>query len=60
MTVNEKAKPVVQHADADQAQLNRVAVIEGIQRGLADAKASRTKPARRVFDRLRRKHSVLR
>lgn len=56
MTVNGKAKPVVQYADADQAQLNRVAVIEGIQRGLADVKAGRTKPARRVFDRLRRKH----
>ena len=54
MTVNEKAKPVVQHAQADQAQLNRVGVIEGIQRGLADVKAGRTKSARRVFDRLRR------
>ena len=60
MTVNEKAKPVAQHADADQAQLNRVAVIEGIQRRLDDVKAGRTKPARRVFDRLRRKHGVLR
>jgi len=59
VTVNEKAKPVVQHAQADQAQLNRVGVIEGIQRGLADVKAGRTKSARRVFDRLRRKHGVL-
>jgi hypothetical protein len=60
VTGNEKAKRVVQHADADQAQLNRVSVVEGIQRGLDDVKAGRTKPARRVFDRLRRKHGVLR
>jgi len=58
VTVNGRAKPIVQHADADQPQLNRVAVIEGIQRGLADVKAGRTKPARRVFDRLRRKYGV--
>lgn len=41
VTVNGNAKPVVQHPEAYQAQLDRVAVIEGIQRGLADVKASR-------------------
>jgi hypothetical protein len=30
VTVNGTAKPVVQPADADQAQVDRVAVIEGI------------------------------
>jgi hypothetical protein len=29
--------------------LDRVEAIEGIQRGLADVKAGRTKPARQVF-----------
>jgi len=60
VTVNRKAKPVVQHPEAYQAQLDRVAVIERIQCGLADVKAGRTKPARQVFDRLRRKHGILR
>ena len=60
MTVNEKAKRVEQHADEDQAQLNRVSASRGFSAGLADVKAGRTKPARRVFDRLRRKHGVLR
>jgi hypothetical protein len=31
---------------------------EGIQRGLANAKAGRTTPAQRVFDELRRKHGI--
>jgi hypothetical protein len=35
-----------------------VEAIEGIQQGLADAKAGRTKPARQVFGRLRRKHGI--
>jgi hypothetical protein len=29
-----------------------------IQQGLADVKAGRTKPARQVFGRLRRKHGI--
>ena len=60
LTVNGKAELVVQDAGAYQALLDRVEAIEGIQRGLADVKAGRTKPARRVFDRLRRKHGVSR
>ena len=51
-----KAELVVQDAEAYQALLDRVEAIEGIQRGLADVKAGRTKPARQVFARLRRKH----
>jgi hypothetical protein len=56
--VNGKAELVVQDAAAYQALLDRVEAIEGIQRGLADMKAGRMKPARRVFNRLRRKHGI--
>jgi prevent-host-death family protein len=58
LTVNGKAELVVQDAAAYQALLDRVEAIEGIQRGLADMKAGRMKPARRVFNRLRRKHGI--
>jgi prevent-host-death family protein len=58
LTINGKAELVVQDAEAYQTLLNRVEAIEGIQRGLADVKAGRTKPARQVFARLRRKHSI--
>jgi hypothetical protein len=49
---------VVQDAAAYQALLDRVEAIEGIQQGLADVKARRTKPAREVFARLRRQHGI--
>ena len=58
LTINGKAEVVVQDAGAYQTLLDRVEAIEGIQRGLADVKAGRTKPARQVFDRLRRKHAI--
>ena len=58
LTVNGRAEVVVQEAAAYQALLDRVETIEGIQRGLADGKAGHTKPARQVFDRLRRKHGI--
>ncbi len=58
LTVNGKAEVVVQDAAAYQALIDRVETIEGIQRGLADVKAGRTKPAKQVFDRLRRKHGI--
>lgn len=57
-TVNGKAELVVQDAAAYQALLDRVDTIEGIQRGLADVKAGRTRPAKQVFDRLRRRHRI--
>jgi predicted transcriptional regulator len=60
LTVNGKAELVVQGAAAYQALLDRVEAVEGIQRGLADVKAGRTKPARQVLARLRRKHGVSR
>jgi prevent-host-death family protein len=58
VTVNGKGALVVQDAAAYQALLDRVEAIERIREGLADVKAGRTKPARRVFARLRRKHGV--
>jgi PHD/YefM family antitoxin component YafN of YafNO toxin-antitoxin module len=58
LTINGKAELVVQDAAAYQALLDRVEAIEGIQQGLADVKAGRTKPARQVFGRLRRKHGI--
>jgi prevent-host-death family protein len=60
LTINGKAELVVQDAEAYRALLDRVEAIEGIQRGLADVKAGRTKPARQVFARLRRKHGISR
>ncbi len=58
LTVNGKAELVVQDAAAYQALLERVETVEGIQRGLADVKAGRTAPARKVFDRVRRKYAI--
>ena len=60
LTINGKAELVVQDAEAYQALLDRVEAIEGIQRGLADVKAARTRPAKQVFGRLRRKHGIRR
>src|SRR6266581_986685 len=54
LTVNGKAEVVVQDAEAYQELLERVETIEGIQRGLADVKAGRTKPVREVFNGLER------
>ena len=58
LTINGKAELVVQDAEAYQALLDRVAAIEGIQRGLTDVKAGRVKPARRIFNQLRRAHGI--
>ena len=58
LTINGKAEVVVQDAQAYQELLDRVETIEGLQRGLSDVKAGRTKPVREVFNRLRRKHAI--
>ena len=58
LTVNGKAELIVQDAEAYQALLDRVEALEGIQRGVADVKAGRTRPAQQVFDKLRRKHGI--
>lgn len=58
LTINGRAEIVVQDAEAYQQLLDRVETVEALQRGLADVKAGRTKPAREVFERLRRKHGI--
>jgi prevent-host-death family protein len=58
LTINGRAEVVVQDAAAYQALVDRIETVEALQRGLADVKAKRTKPAKTVFDRLRRKHGV--
>jgi prevent-host-death family protein len=58
LTINGRAEVVVQDAEAYQQLLDRVETVEALQRGLADVKGGRTKPARDVFDRLRRKHGI--
>jgi prevent-host-death family protein len=58
LTINGKAEVVVQDAEAYQELLDRVETFESLQRGLADVKAGRVKPARKVLNRLRRKHGV--
>jgi prevent-host-death family protein len=60
LTMNGKAEVVVQDAEAYQELLDRVQAVEGLHRGLSDVKAGRTKPAREVFNRLRRKHGISR
>ena len=54
LTINGKAEVVVQDAEAYQELLERVETIEGLQKRLSAVKAGRTKPAREVFNRLRR------
>lgn len=58
LTINGRAEVVVQDAETYQQLLDRVETVEALQRGLADVKAGRTKPAREVFGRLRRKHGI--
>lgn len=58
LTINGRAEVIVQDAEAYQQLLDRVETIEALQRGVADVKAGRTKPARDVFDRMRRKHGI--
>ena len=58
LTINGRAEVIVQDAEAYQLLVDRVETVEALQRGLADVKAGRTKPARDVFDRMRRKHGI--
>lgn len=60
LTINGRAEAVVQDAAAYQALLDRLEAVEALQRGLVDVKAGRTKPARTVLERIRRKHGVQR
>lgn len=58
LTINGRAEIVVQDAEAYQDLLDRVEAIEAIQRGFADVKAGRTRPARASFERVRRKYGI--
>jgi prevent-host-death family protein len=58
LTINGRAEVVVQDAEAYQELLDRIETVEDLQQGLADVKAGRTKPAREVFNRVRRKHGI--
>ncbi len=62
LTVNGRAQVVVQDAEAFQRLLDlveRVEAIEGIRRGLEEVDRGRTKPAKEVLAKIRRKHRIL-
>jgi len=61
LTVNGKAAAIVQDAEAYQRLLDIAArsdAEEGIRQGLDDVAHGRTRPAKEVFDQIRRKHAV--
>jgi prevent-host-death family protein len=61
LTVKSKAAAIVQDAEAYQRLLDIAAQAdaeEGIRQGLDDAAHGRTRPAREVFDQIRRKHAI--
>ena len=61
LTVNGKAEAVVQDAKAYQRLLDiaaRADVVEAIRQGLDDVAQGRTRPAREVFDEIRRKQGI--
>jgi len=61
LTVKGKAQAVVLDADAYQRLLDiaaRADVHEAIRQGLDDASRGRTRPAREVFDEIRRRHGI--
>jgi prevent-host-death family protein len=61
LTVNGRAAAVVQDAAAYQRLLDiaaRADAEEGIRQGLEDAAHGRTRPAREVFETIRRKHAI--
>ena len=53
LTVNGKAKLVLQDVASYQALLERLEVIEGLHRGLEDMRAGRVQPAEQVFREIR-------
>ena len=61
LTVRGKAAAIVQDAEAYQRLLDIAAQAdaeEGIRQGLDDVAHGRTRPAREVFDQIRRKHDM--
>ena len=63
LTVKGKAAAIVQDAEAYQRLLDiaaRADSEEGIRQGLEDVAHGRTRPAKEVFDDIRRKHGISR
>lgn len=63
LTINGKAEVVVQDAESYQRLLDIAAqsdVFEAIRQGLDDVAHGRARPAREVFEELRRKHAIRR
>ena len=63
LTVNGKAEAVVQDAEAYQRLLDiaaRADVYEAIRQGLDDIARGRTRPAREVFNEMRRRYGISR
>ena len=61
LTVKGKAAAIVQDAEAYQRLLDLAASAdaeEGVRQGLDDVAQGRTRPAREVFDEIRRKHGI--
>ncbi len=61
LTVKGKAAAIVQDAEAYQRLLDiaaRADAEEGIRQGLDDMAHGRTRPAKEVFDEIRRKHGI--
>ena len=61
LTVRGKAQAVVQDAEAYQQLLDTAAradVYEALRQGLDDVAQGRTRPAREVFNALRRRHGI--
>jgi prevent-host-death family protein len=61
LTVKGKAAAIIQDAEAYQRLLDVAASAdaeEGIRQGLDDAAHGRTRPAKEVFDEIRRKHDI--
>lgn len=61
LTVKGKAEAIVQDAGAYQRLLDIAAcadVYEAVQQGLDDVACGRTRPAKEVFDDIRRRHGI--
>ena len=61
LTVNGAAAVVVQDVQSYQEMLEvieRAQAVEGIRRGLEQAKQGKTKPARKALDAIRKKHDI--
>ena len=61
LTVKGKAAAIVQDAESYQRLLDVAAsadAVEGIRQGLDDIAHGRTRPAKEVFDDIRRKHDI--